>query len=145
MPVRSRPSVPKRDVYKTSRFFYSENVSFHILEVKRHGLFEYLCSVLKPLKNKVMKKYMYIFSLAVLAFIAITSCTKTKKCACTAGGIYEVIDSTLLARNGFPVQNVVFDTLWAQECHTLNYTDTTDIFYPENGVVMNEFLICVEK
>lgn len=92
-----------------------------------------------------MKKHLYLFSLVVLTLLAITGCTKNKKCTCTTGGIYEIIDSALAAREGLPVQNVVFDTVLTQECYTLNYTDTTDIIYPENGVVMNEFLTCIEK
>ena len=92
-----------------------------------------------------MKKCVYIFGLSVLSLLAIAGCTKNKKCTCTSGGIYEIIDSTLVAREGLPVQNVVFDTVLTQECYSLNYTDTTDIIFPENGVVMNEFLTCIEK
>ena len=92
-----------------------------------------------------MKKLSCLFLMIALGAFCVAGCSKTKKCTCTSGGIYEIIDSALAAREGLPVQNVVFDTVLTQECYSLNYTDTTDIIYPENGVVMNEFLTCIEK
>jgi len=92
-----------------------------------------------------MKKYFFFSLLIALVALCVTSCSKKKKCTCTSGGIYEIIDSNLVARVGFPVPTVVFDTVLTQECFSLNFKDTNIIYYPENGVIMNEYLTCIEK
>ena len=92
-----------------------------------------------------MKKSFFIFFIMVLGALIITGCSKKKNCTCTSGGIYEIVDSVLLARVGFPVPNVVFDTVLTQDCYTLNYQDSAGVYYPENGVIMNAFLTCSEK
>ena len=92
-----------------------------------------------------MKQSFYIFLVLFLSVFCVASCTKTKKCTCTTGGTYEIIDSDLVHTYGYPVPITTFDTVLSKDCFSLNYHDTTDIIYPENGVIMNEFLTCTEK
>lgn len=92
-----------------------------------------------------MKQSFFIILIVFFGVIFVTSCTKTKKCTCTTGGTYEIIDSDLVRTYGYPVPITTFDTVLTKDCFTMNYQDTTDIIYPENGVIMNAFLTCIEK
>ncbi len=92
-----------------------------------------------------MNRILCFFLLVSGGILITTGCDKSKKCICTSGGTYEIIDSALQATMGFPVPMVVFDSVTTKECSSLNYHDTTDIIYPAYGVVMNEFLTCLEK
>ena len=96
-----------------------------------------------------MKKYFSIAFLSVLCILMTfsVSCTKKKKCACTSGGTYEVVDSVRFARMmyHYPVPITMFDTVITQECFDLNYQDTTSIHFESYGLIMHPFMTCIEK
>ncbi len=92
-----------------------------------------------------MKRILAVLIFLLAGVLLTTSCGKTKQCTCTSGGTYEIVDSALATLMGFPVPTTIFDTTLTEECYSLNYQDTTDVYYPDYGVVMNAYLNCAEK
>ena len=96
-----------------------------------------------------MKKYFTIAAVSILCVLMTcsVSCTKKKKCTCTSGGVYEIVDSARFRAMmyHYPVPMTVFDTVLTQECFDLNYHDTTSFHFENYGLIMHPFMTCIEK